>query len=477
METKKTYIDPYGISYSADRKVLLDFPHTLNIQEYEIISTCEIIGDDAFKVDVDPGGSIDELRYIGNQLKKLFFPKNLMRIGRNALAGCRNLESLYIPESVKDISDNALAGCTNILSIRVDERNLYYDSRDECNGVIHTASNTLIYGCRNTKIPESVLHIGNAAFADCVGLTEIFLPNSLLSKGYASFSGCISLNYIVLPQNVIEIGNNAFFHCASLNSVSLNSQITNLTVNSFEYCYQLKTIYVSDDVFEHYEKIFDGSSSIRLLKSVCISSNLTFTVEHNIEDEQLLNEMLQGLSKDLRLSFKSNYKLKTVWFKLELLGRGLISMCECQQIANQILSLFKNNVLVEIIENDATLAQKVNGCYYKGLPISQCGLIVANGTNFEQIKLLLEKRGFTNVTFILSNEEWTKISFDAKDIWTKEFKKVYNIPDVIGCVVYGNRNESRFKDKVLRKERVVVIYKEDYPGFSDDDKSRDPRLW
>ena len=67
METKKTYIDPYGISYSADRKVLLDFPHTLNIQEYEIISTCEIIGDDAFKVDVDPRGSIDELRYIGNQ--------------------------------------------------------------------------------------------------------------------------------------------------------------------------------------------------------------------------------------------------------------------------------------------------------------------------------------------------------------------------------------------------------------------------
>jgi hypothetical protein len=44
----------------------------------------------------------------------------------------------------------------------VEEGNTAYDSRDSCNAIIETASNTLIAGCMNTKVPASItctLHV------------------------------------------------------------------------------------------------------------------------------------------------------------------------------------------------------------------------------------------------------------------------------------------------------------------------------
>lgn len=50
---------------------------------------------------------------------------------------------------------------------------LYYDSRENCNAIIETATNTLINGCKNTIIPNSVTTIGYGAFWGCSGLTRI----------------------------------------------------------------------------------------------------------------------------------------------------------------------------------------------------------------------------------------------------------------------------------------------------------------
>ena len=47
-----------------------------------------------------------------------------------------------------------------------------YDSRDNCNAIIEKETNTLIQGCKNTKIPSGVTEIGRYAFDGCSGLTE-----------------------------------------------------------------------------------------------------------------------------------------------------------------------------------------------------------------------------------------------------------------------------------------------------------------
>jgi hypothetical protein len=49
--------------------------------------------------------------------------------------------------------------------LSVHPNNSTFDSRDNCNAVIETATNTLRIGCSNTVIPQNVNKIGVAAFS------------------------------------------------------------------------------------------------------------------------------------------------------------------------------------------------------------------------------------------------------------------------------------------------------------------------
>jgi hypothetical protein len=49
----------------------------------------------------------------------------------------------------------------------VEKGNSIYDSRENCNAIIETATNTLIAGCNNTTVPEGITSIGDYAFYNC----------------------------------------------------------------------------------------------------------------------------------------------------------------------------------------------------------------------------------------------------------------------------------------------------------------------
>jgi hypothetical protein len=118
-------------------------------------------------------------------------------IGGSAFWECFGLTSITIPNSVTSIGDSAFYGCTGLTSIVVENGNSKYDSRNNCNAIIETASNTLIAGCNNSIIPNSVTSIGDFAFYGCSGLTSITIPNSVTSIGNGAFWGCSGLTSIV----------------------------------------------------------------------------------------------------------------------------------------------------------------------------------------------------------------------------------------------------------------------------------------
>ena len=114
-----------------------------------------------------------------NNLASVTIPNSVTTIKMNALYGCESLTSITIPNSVKFIDFEVFSFCNSLTSIIVEEGNTVYDSRDNCNAIIHTAENYLIAGCQNTNIPNSVTIIGYRAFRGCTGLTSITIPNSV----------------------------------------------------------------------------------------------------------------------------------------------------------------------------------------------------------------------------------------------------------------------------------------------------------
>ncbi len=94
--------------------------------------------------------------------------------------------------------------------IVVDAENPVYDSRDNCNAVIETATNKLVCGGKNTIIPANVATIGSFAFYNCPDLESVVIPNSVTSIEKYAFSGCYNLISLEIPNSVTSIGESAF---------------------------------------------------------------------------------------------------------------------------------------------------------------------------------------------------------------------------------------------------------------------------
>ena len=107
-------------------------------------------------------------------------------IGDVAFAGAA-LESIRIWWGIEKIGNQIFMGCKNLTEIKVDENNEYYDSRDNCNAIVETKTNTLIMGCNASTIPNTVTTIGRYAFQDCENLAVEHLPTSVVKVGANAF--------------------------------------------------------------------------------------------------------------------------------------------------------------------------------------------------------------------------------------------------------------------------------------------------
>ena len=152
--------------------------------------------------------------------KNTIISNSITGIGKSAFSGCSGLTSIEIPNSVTTIGDGTFSGCSGLTSIVVVTGNTKYDSRNGCNAIIETASNTLIAGCKNTIISNSITGIGKSAFSGCSGLTSIEIPNSVTSIGDGAFSGCSSLTDVVIGNSVTYIGWQVFFLCSNLTKIT-----------------------------------------------------------------------------------------------------------------------------------------------------------------------------------------------------------------------------------------------------------------
>ena len=167
--------------------------------------------------------SIGDCAFYGcSGLTELTLPSSVTSIGESAFSGCSGLTELTLPNSVTSIGNYAFSDCSGLEKITVDRGNKRYDSWGNCNSIIDTETNTLIVGCKNSVIPNSVTSIGYGAFRGCRGLTELTLPNSLTEIGKYAFRGCSGLTELILPNSVTSIGDCAFSDCSGLEKITVD---------------------------------------------------------------------------------------------------------------------------------------------------------------------------------------------------------------------------------------------------------------
>ena len=179
----------------------------------------------------------NSVTYIGNYafygctgLTSVGIPNSVTYIGFFAFANCTGLTSIEIPNSVTYIKGSTFNSCSGLASIVVAPGNTVYDSRDNCNAIIETSTNTLVAGCMNTVIPNTVTTIGNNAFYGCTGMTSVTIPSS-----------------------VTTIGNNAFYECTGLESITvLATTPPTLEYNSFAYVSSSTPVFIPDGTYEVY---------------------------------------------------------------------------------------------------------------------------------------------------------------------------------------------------------------------------------
>jgi hypothetical protein len=143
---------------------------------------------------------------------------------------CRDLETIYIGKDVKIIEVPTFVMAYNLKSIVVSPENELFDSRDGCNAIIETSTDTLVLGCTNTvipegiknirmfscsgaeiKLPDSVQVIEDYAFYECENLRHINIPDGMIKIGVDAFYKCIFYDDVIVPDSVVEIGDGAFF--------------------------------------------------------------------------------------------------------------------------------------------------------------------------------------------------------------------------------------------------------------------------
>lgn len=154
--------------------------------------------------------------------KNTTIPEDVEIIGSGAFYYGTGPKNLNISKNVKQIHESSFCCVGGLETITVDAANSVYDSRNQCNAIIETATGKLMRGCSKTVIPADVKEIVSRAFMKCTQMESIIIPDGVVQIGASAFMDCSSLKNIEIPASVEKIEKyNPFSGCSGLQTIKV----------------------------------------------------------------------------------------------------------------------------------------------------------------------------------------------------------------------------------------------------------------
>ena len=185
------------------------------------------------------------------EITGITIPDSVKAISDYAFYGCTGLTNLTIGSGVTSIGNYTFENCIGLVSINVDENNTAYKSID---GNLYTKDGkTLLQyaiGKEDTSfiIPDTVTSIGDWAFYNCTGLTNVVIPDSVTSIGGRAFEYCTGLTSVEMGNGVTSIGASAFWECTQLTSIIIPDSVTSIGSDAFSGCTALTSVTIGSGV-------------------------------------------------------------------------------------------------------------------------------------------------------------------------------------------------------------------------------------
>ena len=266
--------------------------------------------------------AIGECAFIGSGLSGELDLRGVKNIKSGAFNGCE-ITSITIGKNLSEIGPSAFFNCDDLNEIKLSDENDEYVYVDGC--LIRRSDNTLVLGLASAVIPETVISIGDYAFAYRKNLSEIAIPSSVTAIGSYAFANCENLKTIEVSESVKSIQSCVFKSCVSLTKATWRTLVS-VPDSAFEGCSALTDVKLSN-VAKIGERAFSGCIG---LKEIILPQSLTEIGEYAFNKTALASITLpQSIDKVGNGWFSGCKYLETVNFdgKIKEIGESAFSGC------------------------------------------------------------------------------------------------------------------------------------------------------